>query len=435
MNIGNSLFLEQRLSLSLNQIQSLEILGLDALELKNLLKKEYLENPMFDCKNTEGTDASVSTVTYTHNLGEVITSENRFGDDIPMPEEGQIRKFLLEQIPEPDEETQYIAEYLIDCLDETGFFTLTTNEVSLGCGHPVSEVERVLRILEELEPCGIFMPDLRRCLMKQLERKEKTESDAYIVLRDHYQELMDGKISSITRSTKFSTSRVRACLEEIAALNPKPMQGFSNGENHYIEPDIILEYKEPGWNVVLNDDWIENYTISDHYVRMMNETQDEELREYFQKRLEHARMLINSIAQRRKTVIRITEAAVHHQSDFFESRGRKKPMTMTDLADELGISTSTVSRAVRGKYLQYPQGVISMKDLFTQKVSVDGEQVSVDGIRYEISNIIANEDKKRPLGDQAIADILKEKGISISRRAVTKYRNELNIKGSFERKE
>ncbi len=435
MNLGNGIFLEQRLSLSLNQIQSLEILGLDAMELKSLLKKEYLENPMFDCKNSEGTDSSVSTVTYTHNLGEVITSENRFGDDIPMPEEGQIRKYLLEQIPELDSETQYIAEYLIDCLDETGFFTLSTEEVSLGCGRPVCEVERVLRILKELEPYGIFMPDLRRCLMKQLERKGKTESDAYILLRDHYQELMDGKISSITRSTRFSTSRVRACLEEIASLNPRPMQGFNNGENHYIDPDIILEYQESGWNVILNDDWIENYSISDHYVRMMNETQDEELRDYFQRRLEHARMLINNIAQRRKTVIRITEAAVRHQSDFFDNRGRKKPMTMTDLAEELGISTSTVSRAVRGKYLQYSQGVISMKDLFIQKASPDGGQASVDDIQHEIRDIIAHEDKKNPLGDQTIADLLKEKGINISRRAVAKYRNELNIKGSFDRKE
>lgn len=439
MNLDNGLYLEQSLALSMYQIQSLEILAMDTQELRNLLKDEYLENPMFDYHGESGAQPR-EMMTYQKNYQDAMDDKDKFLSNIPMPEEGKIRRYLLGQLPQHiSRQDEELAEYMIDCLDDEGFLTISVDEIAKGAERSPEDVKRMLAILTEMEPHGIFQPDRQHCLMKQMELAGKADSKAYSILQDYYTELLNGKISVITRGMKVTTAEVRKCIEEIAELNPHPLQGFDTGENRYIEPDIIAESEHGVWTIRLNDDWVEDYGISDYYVSMMKTTKDPELLEYFEKKLERARLLIGNIAQRRKTIERVVSQILKNQVEFFNGHGPLLPMTMSGLAEELEISPSTVSRALRGKYLQYPGGTVLLKDLFSTSVSrvqgTEGEvNVSAAMIQQRMKELIQAEDRSHPLSDQAVAELLKTEGIRISRRAVAKYREELGIRSSFDRK-
>jgi RNA polymerase sigma-54 factor len=250
------------------------------------------------------------------------------------------------------------------------------------------------------------------------------------------QDVADGRISNISRALKLSTLEVRKCIEQIAKLNPRPMSAFLKGHSNYIMPDIIFLKEREKWEVELNDEWVEDYRINDYYLQMLKTTKDEELAEYFRNKLERVRFVMNSIQQRRQTILAISNAVLERQKEYMEGIAYLKPMTMADVAGELGIHTSTVSRAIKGKYIQYPGGTILMKNLFSTPVSAaEGEEgVGVMQIKEMIREMIDMEDKKKPYSDQAIVCALREKQVSVSRRAVAKYREEMGIKGSYDRK-
>ena len=200
----------------------------------------------------------------------------------------------------------------MDCLDDTGFFTTPVEEVADKTHRPEDEVGQMLGLLRELEPYGIFAQDLKHCLLKQLEMLGMQESTLWKVVDLHLQDVADGRISSISRNLKISTMEVRKCIEQIAKLNPRPMSEFGAGKSDFIVPDIIFREEHGKWEVELNDDWMEDYHINDYYLRMMKESKDEELTEYFRMKLERVRFVMNSIAQRRQTVMTISEIGRAH---------------------------------------------------------------------------------------------------------------------------
>ena len=446
MELGYGVLLEQKQQLSQSQIQSLEILAMDGVELNQFLQNEYLENPLLDCSGThsmghkreEINKTYEHTVTYERNYEEMIEAEDKRRKDIPMQDQDQVRNFLLYQLPREafSLEQWALLEYLVDCLDDTGFFTAPLHEVAEKTGMPLEEVRAALARLQELEPYGIFAPDLKHCLLKQLEKKNLQGTVLWKVVEERLQDVADGRISNISRSLKIPTVEVRKCIEQIAKLNPRPMSEFAQGKSDYIVPDIIFREERGRWEAELNDDWIEDYHINDYYLRMMKESEDRELTEYFRMKLERVRFVMNSIAQRRQTMLTISRAVMKRQQAYLDGKTWLQPMTMTDVAGEIGIHTSTVSRAIKGKYIQYPRGTMAMKDLFTTSVASSGgkKNVGVMQVKETIRELIAGEDKHKPYSDQEIMNILKEKQIAISRRAVAKYREELGIKGSFARK-
>lgn len=432
MNIGTGLSLEQTLNLSMNQIQSLEILAMDTMELKNLLREEYLENPMFDCK--DGSEEKM-TLPMMRNSKDEFSDKDSYIGNLPMPDEEEIRKYLLSQLPLLGKEEEFIAKYLIDCLDENGFLKISIEEIAKSSAKKVADISKILLLLQELEPCGVFQADVRACLMKQLTAEARKDSLAYHILDEFWDEFLNGKISKITRAINVPTNTVRVATEEISRLNPYPFQGLKTGKSYYIEPDIIAEKGNGQWTVRLNDEWMENYEINDYYLSMMKKSADQELRNYFQKKLERARLLLNNVLQRRKTIEKVTLQVIEYQSEYFEGKGEIRPLTMAMMADEMGISTSTISRAVRGKYLQTPRGTILFKSLFS--VSVNKKQstdMSAEMLRSKIKEMISAEDKRHPLSDRAIAEDLERNGIQISRRAIAKYRDEMGIRSSMVRK-
>lgn len=446
MELGYDMQLEQRQQLTQSQIQSLEILAMDGMELNQFLQNEYLENPLLDISGTHAMGSGQveinktyeQTLTYGRNYEEMIEEEDRRRKDIPMQDQNQVRNFLLDQLPRKNfkEEQWTLLEFMVDCLDDTGFFTIPIQEVAEKTHRSAEEVRSALALLQGLEPYGIFAADLKHCLLKQLEMQNMQGSVLWRVVEEHLQDVADGKISNISRSLKLPTAQVRKCIEQIARLNPRPMSEFCAGKADFIVPDIIFHKENGKWEVELNDDWVEDYHINDYYLRMMRESRDEELTEYFRIKLERVRFVMNSIVQRRQTVTAVAEAVMRRQRAWLEGRAWLQPMTMSDVANEIGVHTSTVSRAIKGKYIQFPGGTMVMKNLFSASVATLGGtgDVGTMQVKEMIRKLIAGEDKKKPYSDQAIMNFLKEKQIGVSRRAVAKYREELGIRGSFARR-
>lgn len=314
------------------------------------------------------------------------------------------------------------------------FFTIPVTDIAVTLDVSEASVKKILDLLRELEPCGIFSENLSQCIHRQLVKAGDTDALLYEIT-DHYLEaFLHGRISEITRNVKASTAEVRKRLERIAEMNPNPLYGFSEDTYGYIEPDIIIKNGTDGQQCVeLNDGWTENYGLNDYYLSLMQHIEDSELREYFKTKLDRVRFLMASIQHRRKTICSIMETILRLQEDFFENQGPLKPMTMGSVAELLSIHVSTVSRALRGKYIQYPKGIIEAKDLFETGLGRENA-VAVSMVKEKIKALIEAENPKAPLSDNKLAEQLKKFGISVSRRAVTKYREQLSIPGSYDRK-
>ncbi|MBS7009548.1 RNA polymerase factor sigma-54 [Anaerostipes sp.] len=416
-----SLELNQKQQLSQSQIQSLNILSLDNGELSEFLQNEYIENPILDYSPPSSSPA--------------VSDARAF--DIPAENTEEVKTFLLDQLNQSDfTQTEWMTmKFMIDCLDSGGFFRISLHELSVLLTIPEKVIKKCYDVLSDLEPAGIFSENLSQCLLKQLETKGEKTDILEKIISEHLDNIALGHISTISRSLKISTAKVRKNIAVIRNLNSKPLQGFSTAKTEYITPDIIVTFQEDQWEIQLNDDWVGNYSLNDYYIKMLKDTKDPELKEYFQKKYERCRFLMASIEQRRHTMVKITEAVLARQPDFFLNHGCLKPMTMNDVAEDIDMHVSTVSRGIKGKYLQFPCGIVSMRSLFTGARPCSGASVSSTDIKTILKELVASEDPRKPFSDQKLSILLKEKGISISRRTVAKYREQMGIKGTYDRKE
>ena len=440
MEVSFGTLLEQKQVLSQSQIQSLEILAMDSIELSRMLHDEYLENPVLEytgnepgpVKTQELAGDYAGTPFYQH--GEDLNEKNE--GNIPAQERDTIKPYLLWQLDRSayTDEEWAAMDYMIDCLEDNGFFETPLEEVASACGITEEQAARCLNDLRQLEPYGIFAEDLKHCLLKQIQVLGMEDTDLWQVVDGYLEAVAGGKISEISRGLGLTTAKVRKCISQIAELNPRPLAGFGTENASYIVPDIILHRENGEWYGELNDSWMEDYKINDYYLKMMKESGDEELVSYFKEKLERVRFLMGSIEQRRQTIMGIVDLIIERQKPFLEGKGPLTPMTMRGAAEALGIHPSTVSRAVRGKYLQYPNGSIFMKSLFTASAGKE-DGVSAMGVKQTLKELIEGEDHRKPYSDKDLAELLESRGIHISRRAVAKYREEMGIKGSFERRQ
>lgn len=438
---------EQKQQLSQNQIQSLKILAMDSVELRELMQNEYLENPVLEYqKNDFGLSSRQnqdSAYIQTSSAESIAREELKQPCEIPdrAGNSPSVKEHLMNQLPKGryTPEDYRLIEYLIESLDSNGFFTEPAQETARINRVPVRTVYACLKDLKQLEPCGIFSSGLQECLLYQARKKGILDQTFEQIVRNHLEDIAEGKISSITRALHISTAAARKYIGAVRALNPRPLAGFTPGETQYIVPDIILSLQDGQWEIRLNDNWTEDYRISDYYLHMMETTRDEQLWDYFRMKLIRARMLLKNVEQRRATILAVSQAVLEWQADYFAGQGPLKPMTMTGIAEKLHIHTSTVSRSVQNKYLQFPKETVLFKNLFSLPIAASGEgaqslAVTSDHIKKRIRAIIASENPARPYSDQALSAELEKEGISISRRTVAKYREELHIAGSFLRR-
>lgn len=438
---SNTLSLEQRQILSSKQIQSLEILACTNQELENILLNEYLENPILENSHDKQNDMIKNLETlyekntsYKDHYIKWADDDCKYRNDIQALTENEITDFLMGQLhkTEYSSEQWKLMKYLTYCLDEEGFFTYEVSEISKVSGASEQCISDALNVLKNLEPIGIFSADISECLQKQMNASQVTDEKLHSIVAHHMGDILQGRIGTVSRTLGLSTARVREYIHYIGTLNPRPIMSLGKDNTQYIIPDILITFEKNTWDVIINDNWMGEYKYNDYYLRMMEESKDEELTQYFKEKLERARFILNCVEQRRSTIIKIIYAILELQEDFFLKGTPLKPMCMEDVAKRTNLHVSTVSRAIKDKYLQY-RHTIFIKDLFTTTAFSSQEDVSIGNIKQHMQEIIAEEDKQKPLSDLKIAALMQERQIDISRRTVTKYRKQLGIPESRQR--
>lgn len=425
----------QQQKLSQKQIQSLHLLTLNNEELNCFLQKEYLENPMLENGSRGTSPGSSSGAVRSGDRAEYL-----YETAAPEPEPDFLMRYFLEQL-DPFAYTDLewkIFKFMILMLDEQGFFPYSLEELRDNFHIPVSQGEKCLRLLRELEPCGVFQPDLISYLLYQLSASGQDTPSMRKLIEFHLKDAADGRLRLIADSLKVDAASVRQMLRQLKSLSPSPFarMGIFPENCDYIIPDIVTDYQDGTWEVALNDNWMENYSLSDYYIEMMHQTNDPELKAYFLEKYQRGRFILQKIVQRRSTILAVCNAVILRQEAFFLGKDRLVPMTLSDIAEDVGLAVSTVSRAIKNKYLQYPGGTVLMKLLFTSGVSCgESDEISSSGVIAVLADIIRSENKKKPYSDSKLAELLKSRGIEISRRTVAKYRVMANIPSTIERKE
>jgi RNA polymerase sigma-54 factor len=293
-------------------------------------------------------------------------------------------------------------------------------------------------VLKSFDPPGIGCLNLQDSLLQQLILRGRGKSIPGRIVKDHFALLTRRRLPEIARKMNLDVDEVQRAVEEIAALDPAPGRRFSEDTNRVVVPDVIVEKVGGEWTITLNSDYIPRLRISQTYKDLLaKQTLSKEEKDYLQEKMRSGRFLISSIEQRQQTIERITREILRRQVDFFEEGVSKlRPLTMTQVAEVVGVHETTVSRAIANKYIQTPHGVFELKYFFTPGYqAADGESVSNKSVKDMIATIIAGEDPETPLSDQEIVALLLAKNINIARRTVAKYREELGILPSNLRRE
>ncbi len=325
-----------------------------------------------------------------------------------------------------------IGDYLVGSLDESGYLTCDLEEVAGTFGVPVEDVDKVLEMIQSFDPPGVGARNLQECLLLQLHFRGQDDSIAAAIIRDHFDEFKQKKYVDIARKLRISVQDVQDQCKLISTLDPKPGLEVVAEDPKYVIPDLIVDTIDGKYIVYLNDRNIPRLRVSQHYHdELMREVRDgdSEAREFINARLKSAKWLIQTIEQRRRTMVKVMECIVRKQRDFFDKgTAFLKPLTLQQVASEINMHESTVSRVTTNKYVQTPRGVFELKFFFSSSLGTqDGGEVSAKSAKDKIRRIIEAETDRTPLSDQKIADMLKKEGLNIARRTVAKYREQLNI--------
>lgn len=353
---------------------------------------------------------------------------------------GSLQENLLEQIRLSDlpEDDSNVAELLIGNIDDKGYLGTSLQDIAMMTSLPVDRLEGVLKSIQEIfHPPGIAARDLRECLMLQLERQERQNTIEYRIVDEFFDALGKRRVPEIARGLGISNDNVQDAMKRIAHLDPRPGNAYQPDNQVYIVPEVFVEKKNDEWVISTNNDHIPRLRISNVYKDLMAQAESSaEIRTYIRDKIRAGNFLIKSIHQRQSTITNIAKEIVKRQKDFLEKGViHLKPLTMVQVAEVVGVHETTVSRAVSGKYMQTPQGIFEMKYFFTSGIQTeDGAGVSNTSVKDMVSELFANEDQSKPLSDQEVVVMLKDKGINIARRTVAKYRSELNILPSNLRK-
>ena len=471
MKIGMRLGMQQRLVMTPRLQQALKLLQMPTQELQQVLRQEILQNPLLEevdeVEDIKEDEATVEEEEAAANEKEETTAEKDnqedwdeyfetafgmggtqaeveeredFHERVPIAQPS-FSDFLMSQmrLTTKDEKVLEIGEYIIGNLDDSGYLVCSLEEIARSCTATIEQVEEVLKIIQTFEPSGIGARDLREGLLIQLEAKGQADSMAAKIVADHFEEFKQKKYLDISKKLKISLKEVQAQAAVIGSLDPKPGLDIVSDGPKYVIPDLIVEIVTDKFIVFLNDRNVPRLRISQSYKSELQSNHEisDETRTFIQGRLKNAKWLIQTIEQRRRTMIKVMESIVEAQMDFFEKGAAfLKPLTLQQVAGKIGMHESTVSRVTTNKYVQTPRGVFELKYFFSSALSTEsGGEVSAKSAKLSIKKIIEKEDPKKPMSDQKIADLLKKDGLIIARRTVAKYREQLGILPARHRKE
>lgn len=346
--------------------------------------------------------------------------------------ETSLQEHLMQQAEMTDLSPPALAamRHLVGSLDDRGFLTQSPSDVALQTALPLDAVQEALKVLKTFDPPGIGAQNLPDCLIAQLAAKGRGSSLAARMIRDHFDLLTRRRIPELARKLGADADDVQSAIEEIGKLDPAPGRRFAEDSNRVVVPDVTVEKDGDEWKINLNSDYIPRLRISSTYRDLIAKgTLSKDERDYLRERMRSGKFLIDSIEQRQRTIERITREIIKAQEPFFENGvSHLKPLTMTQIAEVVGVHETTVSRAIANKYIKTPHGVFDFKYFFTPGYQADsGAAVSNTSVKEMIADLISIEDKSAPLSDQELVAKLQDKGITIARRTVAKYREELGI--------
>jgi RNA polymerase sigma-54 factor len=331
------------------------------------------------------------------------------------------------------------ARWIIGNLDESGFLRATLEELARQSGQPPEAVEAALRKVQSFDPTGVAARDLRECLLLQAEALGLDDPLVLAILREHVDLLQKRDFRGLSRALGVSLEQVSAAARVIGCLEPRPGRAFGGDETVYITPDIYLYKMGDEWHIQLNEDGMPKLRINQLYrdVLAKGSHAAKDTKEYVQDKVRSALWLIKSIHQRQRTIYKVMQSIVKHQREFFEKGiNFLRPLNLRDVADDIEMHESTVSRVTTNKYVHCPQGIFELKFFFNSSIGrLDGDAVASESVKERIRKIIVNEDPRRPLSDQRIAEMLKAANLDIARRTVTKYRESMNILSSTKRRQ
>ncbi|MBF8981955.1 RNA polymerase factor sigma-54 [Lutibacter sp. B2] len=463
MYLGMSLNIQQvqKLVMTPELKQSIQILQYNYQELNQFINEQVLINPVIEVSNIQEGEFDK-----TSNSEKVKTKENDIDwkeyfkdyDDISYRQINYSREkedVSFEQFVSTDttltehllfqlqflllkDKHKGIGKYIIESLDENGYLNMMTSDIAKFFLESEETIENILAVIQTFDPLGVGARDLKECLLIQIKQREVEDEMVSVIVSKYLNEVAENKIMNISKSLEISTHRVQENIDFIKTLEPKPGRIFSsNRDTKYITPDVTVEKIDDEYVILVNDTTAPRLSVSPYYKRMLlSEEKNSKASQFLNGKLDSAMWLIKSIEQRRQTIFNVVKTIVNYQIDFFEN-GRKclKPLTLKQIADEVGVHESTVSRAVNGKYMQSPMGVFEIKFFFNSGVSDDeGKGIAAESMKSMIREMIHNEDRSKPISDQIIANELKKQGINISRRTVAKYRDEMKIASSSKRK-
>lgn len=444
MQLGMDVSIQQtqKLALTPQMEQSLSVLQMGTEELNQCIEEEVLSNPMLDyAKEPEKKEVRRSQGEgigyYSRKKTEDTDYQsylNAIADE--KSEDTELAEYLRMQLytKKISPRRQKIGEYLIECLEESGYLKMDMDELAKGIGLSKEELEREIRFMQTLEPCGVFARDLKECLLLQVEGEEQMQRQARLLIEKYLDEIAQNKIPQISKQTGLTTAEITKTIRYIKEeLEPVPGRGYGcANRNEYIYPDITVKEDEKGYRIILNKEKVHTLELNREYLPMLGQVHSSEENKYLKEQYRKAKILLQNIGKREETLAAVAEAIVDWQREFFEKgKASLKPMNLLDIAQELDVHESTVSRAVRDKYLECRWGIFELKYFFSNKTS-DGNNCNVLTC---IQEIIRSENKQKPLSDAKIAEQLEKKGIRISRRTVTKYREQMQIPNTQMRKE
>ncbi|WP_104470908.1 RNA polymerase factor sigma-54 [Acinetobacter indicus] len=474
LKVANSLSLTPQLQ------QAIRLLQLSSLELEQEIQLQLDSNPLLE-KVEEQADVESLSVADTDRDQKDLTNElnaDHLPDDLPVdtdwddvythqptslgtPEYEErednrqgvlgLKEHMLEQINllHFSKIDQLIAYCIIDSLDDKGFLESDISEITASVQHLLDsmgyednieddEVLVVLKHIQRLEPVGVGSRHLAECLLIQLESlptNTPCRQDA-MQLMTHYELLISNEIPKLLKQTGLNTDQLRCAVELLKTLKPHPGMEFEDKESDYQIPDVVVMKKNDSWQVQLNPDVMPKLRVNSFYANMIRRADQSDDNQYLRNQMLEAKNFIKSIDERHKTLLKVATCIVEHQRTFLEIGAEgMKPLVLRDIAEEVELHESTVSRVTTNKYMLTPRGLFELKYFFSSHVgTTSGGEASSTAIRAKIKKLIAEENLRKPLSDNAIANILKEEGIDVARRTVAKYRESLHIPSSSERK-
>lgn len=341
------------------------------------------------------------------------------------------------RLSKEDEVVRSIGEIIIGNIDENGYLKVTNEEIAEVANADIGTVERAVRLVQSFDPPGIAARDIRECLQLQLRALHLEGTLVENLVTRNLDLVGKRKYPQLAKIYNVAVDEIMAAVKTIEGLDPKPGSNFSSSAVNYITPDVYIIKTDSGYQIVLNDEGLPRLRISSYYQRLLSHksTIPKEDRQFLEDKLRSAIWLMKSLDQRNKTIYRVTECILNFQKDFFDKGVNfLKPLNLKDIATELGLHESTISRVTSNKYLSCPRGLYGFRFFFSNAIPSDSGEVSATTVKEMVKKIIAEEDSAKPLSDMCIVDIFKSQNINIARRTIAKYREELKIPSQSQRK-